>query len=102
MLDNRKLPHIVSKVFSAQKTLPKNKNLVINAVTTSCSIDSASNNRMLTTKELALLLSMSAQSIRKRYCETGSYFHLKPIKLPNRRLLWPADAVELLVKWSLK
>ena len=53
--------------------------------------------RLLTTGELALGLGMSAQSIRKRYSQTGSYFQLQPIKLPNRRLLWPADSVEHLI-----
>ncbi|QBY54987.1 DNA-binding protein [Cupriavidus oxalaticus] len=51
----------------------------------------------MTTEELATALGMSAQSIRKRYSQTGSYFQLRPVKLPNRRLLWPADAVEQLI-----
>ncbi|HKR44775.1 MAG TPA: hypothetical protein VJU59_34735 [Paraburkholderia sp.] len=55
------------------------------------------NNRRLTTDELAAELGMSAQSIRKRYSQTGSYFDLRPIKLPNRRLLWPANALEQLI-----
>ncbi|GJG99148.1 AlpA family transcriptional regulator [Paraburkholderia terrae] len=55
------------------------------------------NNRLLTTDEFAAELGMSAQSIRKRYSQTGSYFDLRPIKLPNRRLLWPADALEQLI-----
>lgn len=54
-------------------------------------------NRLLTTDELAAELGMSAQSIRKRYSQTGSYFDLRPVKLPNRRLLWPADALEQLI-----
>ncbi|UQO99566.1 helix-turn-helix domain-containing protein [Burkholderia multivorans] len=48
----------------------------------------------LTTDELAALLGIQAQSVRKRYCETGSYFGLRPIKLGNRRLRWNASAVE--------
>ncbi|WP_240745904.1 helix-turn-helix transcriptional regulator [Cupriavidus oxalaticus] len=59
-------------------------------------VDRASD-RLLTTEELATALGMSAQSIRKRYSQTGSYFQLRPVKLPNRRLLWPADAVEQLI-----
>lgn len=57
----------------------------------------SANNRLLTTDELAAELGMSAQSIRKRYSQTGSYFELRPVKLPNRRLLWPADALERLI-----
>ena len=52
--------------------------------------------RALTTDELAALLSIRPQSIRKRYCQTGAYFSLRPVKLPNGRLLWPADALEQL------
>lgn len=48
----------------------------------------------LTTDELAALLGIQAQSVRKRYCQTGSYFGLIPIKLGNRRLRWNASAVE--------
>ncbi|WP_371142184.1 DNA-binding protein [Burkholderia cepacia] len=53
-------------------------------------------NRPLTTEELAALLSIRPQSIRKRYCQTGAYFTLLPVKLPNGRLMWPADAIEKL------
>jgi hypothetical protein len=30
-------------------------------------------------------------SVRSRYCRTGSYFGVKPNKLPNGRLLWPVE-----------
>ncbi|MGF6608776.1 hypothetical protein OKW45_003698 [Paraburkholderia sp. WSM4175] len=49
--------------------------------------------RPMTTEELATLLSIRPQSVRKRYCLTGSYFSLRPVKLPNGRLMWPADAL---------
>lgn len=52
----------------------------------------------LTTNELALVLSLRPQSIRKRYSQTGSYFRLRPMKLKNGRLLWPFDAVSQLTK----
>lgn len=52
--------------------------------------------RPITTDELAALLSIRPQSIRKRYCQTGAYFSLRPVKLPNGRLMWPADALEQL------
>ncbi|WP_321933594.1 helix-turn-helix domain-containing protein [Burkholderia cenocepacia] len=57
---------------------------------------------LLTTEELATVLSLSAQSIRKRYAQTGSYFELRPVKLPNRRLLWPADALAQLINRSTR
>ncbi|ATE58981.1 hypothetical protein [Thauera sinica] len=36
---------------------------------------------------------VKGQSVRKRYCQTGSYFGVRPVKLANRRLLWPAVIV---------
>lgn len=47
----------------------------------------------LTTEAMAETLGIQAQSVRKRYSQTGSYFGLKPVKLPNRRLVWAANAV---------
>jgi hypothetical protein len=54
--------------------------------------------QFITTEELALALSMRPQSIRKRYMETGSYHGVRPVKLPNRFLAWPLDAVERLMR----
>lgn len=54
--------------------------------------------RHITTEELAALLSIRPQSIRKRLCQTGGYFNLRPVKLPNGRLLWPGDAIDKLVE----
>lgn len=50
------------------------------------------------TEQLAAALGIKASSIRTRLCKTGSYFGLKPRKLTNGRLLWPANAVEQLTK----
>ena len=47
----------------------------------------------LTTEQLAIELAMEAQSIRKRLSQTGSYFGVRPVKLPNGKLRWPADAI---------
>jgi hypothetical protein len=46
--------------------------------------------------KLAAQLTLRAQSIRKRYCQTGAYFCVRPVKLPNGRLMWPADALQQL------
>jgi hypothetical protein len=54
------------------------------------------NRPLISTDELAALLSIRPQSIRKRLCQTGGYFSLRPLKLPNGRLMWPADAIEQL------
>ena len=50
----------------------------------------------MNTEQLAAALHLKPQSIRKRYCETGAYYCLRPTKLPNGRLLWPTDAVSQL------
>lgn len=50
----------------------------------------------ISTEELAGLLRLKAQSLRAALCRDGHYFGLRPRKLPNGRLLWPADAVERL------
>jgi len=49
------------------------------------------------TNDFASGLSLRPQSIRKRFNQTGSYFGLKPVKLPNGRLLWPVNSVIHLV-----
>ncbi|OXJ37926.1 DNA-binding protein [Burkholderia sp. HI2714] len=52
--------------------------------------------RPLSTKTLAALLDMRPESILKAYMRKGSYFGLRPVKLPNGRLMWPADSFEKL------
>ena len=47
----------------------------------------------LTTEQVAHVFGIEPQTVRKRWSQTGSYFGLTPIKLPNRRLMWSADAV---------
>jgi hypothetical protein len=50
----------------------------------------------ITTDELAAQLGIRSTSIRSRVCRFGSYFGIEPTKLPNGRLLWPADALHRL------
>lgn len=52
----------------------------------------------ISTKTLAERLDSNQSSIRVRLCATGSYFGVRPHKLPNGRLLWPADTVERLIR----
>lgn len=60
-------------------------------------LPSTSPGTLLTTEAFASAICCEPASIRKRYCTTGSYFGVQPRKLPNRRLLWPANAVDLLL-----
>lgn len=57
---------------------------------------------MITTKTFADQLGNRPTSIHHRVCTTGSYFGVRPAKLPNGRLLWPDDAVEQLISQRQK
>lgn len=50
----------------------------------------------ISTEELAALLRLKPATLRSALCLNGHYFGLRPRKLPNGRLLWPADAIEKL------
>ncbi len=50
----------------------------------------------MNTEQLAAALHLKPQSIRKRLCRTGGYYSLRPTKLPNGRLMWPANSVAIL------
>lgn len=54
----------------------------------------------ITTEELAQQCGIKPQSVRVRLCRTGSYFGIKPTKLPNGRLMWPGDARERMLNLS--
>lgn len=50
-----------------------------------------------TTLELAKLTRVQPGSIRVSLCKRGHFNGLRPLKLPNRRLLWPAEDVARLL-----
>jgi hypothetical protein len=50
------------------------------------------------TDEFAAALGTKPQTVRARVCKTGSYYGARPLKLPNRMLRWPADALESLLR----
>ncbi|WP_273050155.1 hypothetical protein [Pseudoalteromonas sp.] len=54
-------------------------------------------NSNLTTEQFALALHGKPSTIRTRLCKTGSFYGIKPIKLPSGRLLWPTAAVQALL-----
>lgn len=55
---------------------------------------------MLTTDQLAEELHIKPNTIRSALCRTGSYMGIRPVKLPNRFLAWPDDAVDRLLAES--
>ena len=48
----------------------------------------------LDTEPFAARNGVKAQSVRARYCRTGSYFGIVPKKLRNGRLKWPDEQAE--------
>jgi len=52
--------------------------------------------RTITTSELAEHCGVSPSTIRRAHCLNGHYCGIKPIKLPNRFLLWNLESVEQL------
>lgn len=54
------------------------------------------------TEELAAILAIEPQSIRKRFSMDGSYLGIRPTKLPNRRLLWPVVELKKLLSSDLR
>lgn len=57
--------------------------------------------RFYTTKQFASMALVDPQSIRVRLCQQGHYLTIKPIKLPNLKLAWPADAVDSILTGEL-
>lgn len=51
----------------------------------------------ITTEEVAVLFKVKPPSVLRRLSQTGSYFGIRPRKLPNRRLAWPLQAVQKLI-----
>lgn len=47
----------------------------------------------LSAEQFAILNQVKPQSVRARLCRTGSYFGIRPLKLANGRLAWPAVQV---------
>ena len=47
----------------------------------------------LSTAEFAEQQLVQPQTVRKRYSLTGSYHGVRPLRLPNRRLLWPDNTI---------
>lgn len=46
----------------------------------------------LSTEALAAVLGIKPQTLHSALWRNGHYYGIAPVKLPNRRLLWPADA----------
>jgi len=47
----------------------------------------------LPTKGAAQAFGVEGQTLRRAFCVNGHYLGIKPVKLPNGRLLWPTDGI---------
>ena len=53
--------------------------------------------RTLSTEQAAAALHIKPQTLRAALCRDGHYFGIRPLKLPNRMLAWPAEGIESLL-----
>lgn len=58
---------------------------------------SAADTYNIPTETFAAQLLVAPDTVRKQYHLTGSYLGIRPLRLPNRRLLWPSDVIEQLL-----
>jgi len=54
----------------------------------------------ITTDEFAKRLGVQPTTVRRSHSLNGHYLGIKPIKLPNRLLMWELDTVEKIFKKS--
>jgi len=59
--------------------------------------DYASILRTYSTEQAAAALHVRPQTLRAALCRDGHYYGIRPVKLPNRLLAWPADDIERLL-----
>ena len=48
----------------------------------------------LSTEAAAARLAVKPNTLRSALCRHGHYLNIRPVKLPNRLLVWPADQIE--------
>ena len=53
--------------------------------------------KQISTEEFAELSKVKAGTIRRGLCVDCHYMNIRPVKLPNGRLLWPLEPVEKLL-----
>jgi len=54
--------------------------------------------KFYSTEEFAEKLRIKANTIRRGLCVNGHYMGLRPVKLANRRLVWPAGPADQLLR----
>ena len=56
------------------------------------------NETHIPTREFARELHVKDESVRRSLCINGHYMGIKPLKLPNGRLLWPVSEIKKVFK----
>lgn len=54
----------------------------------------------MNTREFASRIGNQPQSLHAAICRHGSYYGIRPEKLPNGTLIWPDNSVELLIEYA--
>lgn len=52
------------------------------------------NRQYLSTEAAAARLGVKPNTIRSGLCRNGHYLNIRPVKLPNRLLVWPAEQID--------
>ncbi|MDY0073239.1 MAG: hypothetical protein RBR77_11385 [Thauera sp.] len=60
------------------------------------------NPRKLDTAEAAAAFRVMPQTLRRALCVQGHYLGLRPVKLPNGRLLWDSAEIDALVRGEVQ
>ena len=55
----------------------------------------------LTTNDFAESLGVKGATVRRGLCVHGHYMGIRPVKLPNNRLLWPIDARDRIINGTI-
>lgn len=63
--------------------------------------DKFENPAYYSTDEYAAFMRIKSDSIRRALCINGHYLGVKPLKLPNKRLLWPAEEVRKILEGDM-
>ena len=60
--------------------------------------ETARSNQYIPTEQFAALYGVKSDTVRRNLCIKGHFLGVKPLKLGNRRLLWPNIPPEQLCK----
>ena len=52
--------------------------------------------KLLSTNDFAAALGIKPGTVRSHVSRFGSYYGIRPVKMPNRLMLWPKSSVEQL------